>query len=141
MRVLAIDFGEARCGLAVGDLDGGVATPHGVVRRGSDASAIEAIVRVVAEEEVTQLVLGLPLHPEDRSRGPAAERIERFAVKLREGTGLPVDLVEETLTTVAAAERLRAAGVDPRRYPERLDAMAAAIVLEDYLATSLAGRR
>jgi putative Holliday junction resolvase len=69
----------------------------------------------------------------DGSRGPAAERARRFGERLAGLTGLPLELVDEALTSVEAAERLRAAGVDPRRHPERLDATAAQILLQEAL--------
>ena len=111
MRTLGIDFGETRIGLAISDPAGRVAVPLTTLER---------------------LVLGEPVGL-DGQRGPAAERVERFGRKLAAVTGLPLALIDEALTTVAAAERLREAGIDPRRQPERLDALAAQILLQDAL--------
>lgn len=134
MRTLAIDFGETRVGLAISDPDGMVATPLTTLVRRSDADLIAQIAVICRNEEVAALVLGEPRSPEDGSPSPAAERVGRFRDKLVAALALPTRLVEETLTTVEAATRLRAAGVDLRRFPERIDAMAAAIILEDALA-------
>lgn len=133
MRALGIDFGESRIGLAISDPEGRYAIPLETVLRRSDAAAVAAIGAICLREGVGRLVLGEPRSLVDGERGPAAERVRRFGAKLEATLGLPLELVEETLTTVAAAERLRDAGVDPRRHPERLDAMAAAIVLEEAL--------
>ncbi|HET7291873.1 MAG TPA: Holliday junction resolvase RuvX, partial [Vicinamibacteria bacterium] len=81
---------------------------------------------------VERLVVGEPVGL-DGTRGEAALRARRFGERLAELTGLPLEMVNESLTSVEAAERLRAAGVDPRRNPERLDAVAAQILLQEAL--------
>lgn len=131
--VLAIDFGERRIGLALASGETGLALPIGVIQRRSDAQAIAEIAARAAREQVGQLVVGEPRRP-DGERGPAAERARRFAAKLAEATGLPCALAEETLTTVEATERLRAAGVPERAIAARVDAVAAQVLLEQYLA-------
>lgn len=133
MRTLAIDFGETRVGVAISDPDGRVATPLTTLVRRSDQALIEALGVLCAEYEVERLVLGEPRSPEDGTPSPAAERTRRFGTKLEAALGLAIEHVEETLTTVEATARLREAGVDPRRHPERIDAMAAAIILEEAL--------
>jgi putative holliday junction resolvase len=132
MRALGIDFGERRIGLAISDTEGIVATPLVTLERRSDVSAIERIVAIVRREEVGRLVVGEPMGL-DGVRGPAALRARRFGERLAAATGLPLVWVDEALTTVAAIERLRAAGVDPRKKPERIDAVAAQILLEEDL--------
>ncbi len=132
MRALGIDFGERRIGLAISDTEGIVATPLVTLERRSDVSAIERIVAIVRREEVGRLVVVEPMGL-DGVRGPAALRARRFGERLAAATGLPLVWVDEALTTVAAIERLRAAGVDPRKKPERIDAVAAQILLEEDL--------
>lgn len=132
MKALAIDFGERRIGLAISDAEGRFALPLETFERGNDEKAAGRIARLAAEESIELLVVGEP-RGLDGSRGAAAARAARFADKLAASTGLPVELVEETLTTREAAHRLRAAGVDLRRHPERLDAVAAQILLEQAL--------
>ena len=131
-RTLGIDFGERRIGLAISDQDGRVAVPLGTLRRTSDRAAIAELLAIAEREGVGALVVGEPVNL-DGSRGPAAERARSFAARLARRSGLPWSLVNESLTTVEAAERLRAAGVDPRREPERLDALAAQILLQEAL--------
>lgn len=139
MRTLGIDFGERRIGLAISDAEGTFALPLLTLERRSDQAAIARIGEIIREEEVESLVVGEPVNV-DGSRGPAAERAKSFAGKLAAATGLPLRLVGETLTTVAAAARLREAGVDARRARERIDAVAAQILLEEALAAPEPGK-
>jgi putative holliday junction resolvase len=133
VRALGIDFGERRIGLALSDEQGRYALPWGVVERPSDRIALARIAEIARREGVGRLVVGEPRSVADGSRGPAAERARRFGERLAAKTGLPLTLVDEALTTVEAAERLRAAGFDPRRDPARLDAVAAQILLQEVL--------
>lgn len=140
MRTLGIDFGERRIGLAISDEEGRVAVPLGTVRRTSDRAAIAELLAILEREGAAAVVVGEPVNV-DGSRGPAAERARSFAARLGRRSGLPWSLVNESLTTVEAAERLRAAGVDLRREPERLDAVAAQILLQEALDGARAGAR
>jgi putative Holliday junction resolvase len=132
MRSLGIDFGERRIGLAISDPEGRLAVPLTTLERRNDRSAVRAIAEIARREEIGRLVLGEPVGL-DGQRGEAAERVRRFGDRLAGITGLPVRLVNESLTTVEAQERLRAAGVDTRREPERIDAVAAQILLQEAL--------
>lgn len=132
MRTLGIDFGERRIGIALSDPEGRFALPWGTLERRNDRSAARQIAALAAEEGVGRLVLGDP-RSGDGSAGPAAERVLRFGRRLAAVSGLPVELVDESLTSVAAAERLRAAGVDSRHHRGRIDAVAAQILLEEAL--------
>lgn len=135
MRVLAIDFGERRVGLAVSDPEGRFALPLVTLARSSDLQVINEISAIVIEESIDLLVIGEPRRL-DGSRGDAARRIASFAEKLQQRTELPYLLVDEALTSREAEERLRESGVDPRSHPERVDTMAAQILLEEVLARS-----
>jgi putative Holliday junction resolvase len=130
-RLLAVDFGEKRIGLAVSQ--GALALPLATLARRSDAEAAAEIAAVAREEGVTGLVVGEPRRL-DGTAGDAAKRVHAFARRLEAATGLPCALVDEALTSRAAEERLRAAGVDPRRHPERVDQVAAQLLLEEVLA-------
>ena len=132
MRSLGIDFGTKRIGLAISDPEGRTAVPLTTLERRDNRSALREIAAIARREEVERLVVGEPVGL-DGSRGEAAERARRFGERLAELTGLPVEMVNESLTSVEAAERLRAAGVDPRRNPGRLDAVAAQILLQEVL--------
>lgn len=132
MTRLGIDFGETRIGLALSDPEGRVVVPLETFERRSDRKAVGKIAQVAREHGVTALVVGDPLNL-DGCRGEASERVHRFAAKLAERTGLPVHRVPETLTSNEARRRLRDAGVDVAKEPERLDSAAAQILLEEFL--------
>ena len=128
MRILAIDFGEKRIGLATSDASGKLATPRSTLERRGDEAALRDILRFCAEEEIGLILLGLPRSPEG-VESPFAARIRSFAGKLEKAAALPVRFHEETLTSDEAARRVS------RRAPRGdVDRMAAAVLLEDFLA-------
>jgi putative Holliday junction resolvase len=130
-RVLGLDLGQARIGVAVSDEDRRMAVPVGTVRTGAphDVKAIAALVR---EREVTLIVVGHPLAMSGAG-GEASEMAETFAGMLREALGLPVVLQDERLTTVQAERGLGRAGVRGRRRREVVDQAAATLILQAYL--------
>lgn len=132
MRSLGIDFGERRIGLAISDREGVLAVPLESIERVDDRRAARTIAAIARREEVERLVVGDPRRS-DGSCGTASERVARFAERLRRETGLPLELVDESLTSVEARRRLREAGVDPRAEPGRIDAVAAQILLQEML--------
>ncbi len=131
-RILAVDWGERRVGLAVSDPLGIVATglPTLVVTGLEDA--VRGVAAAAREHEASRIVVGLPLLLSGR-RGEAAEKAERFAGRLRETTGLPVDTYDERLTSALSARRLHEVGASRRRAREKLDQGAAVALLEAYL--------
>lgn len=132
MVILALDVGQVRIGVAVSDETERIATPRTVVRRTSNAAAFAAIERLVAENGAGLVVVGLPVSF-DSGLHAQARAIQSFAERLRSRLAVPLVYVDETLSSVRAEEALRAAGVRPERIRERLDAAAAALVLQDYL--------
>jgi putative Holliday junction resolvase len=132
MRALGIDFGEKRIGIAISDPAGRVAVPLLTLARRNDRAAAAQIAEIARREAIGRLVLGEPLGL-DGASGPQAERVRRFGARLAAATGLPLRYVDESLTSHEAASRLRAAGADPRGHPERIDAMAAQILLQEDL--------
>jgi putative Holliday junction resolvase len=134
-RILAIDFGEKRVGLATSDATGRLATPRRTLSRKSDEAVLDEIARFCRDEEIGLTLLGIPRSPEG-VESPFAARIRSFSKKLQAKTGLPVKFHEETLTSVEAAGRL-----SPGAAREDLDAAAAAVLLEDYLASGRDTRR
>ena len=128
-RILAVDFGERRIGLATSDASATVATPRRTLRRQDDEAALEALERFGREEEIELVLFGIPRSP-DGVESAFADRIRSFAAKRARRTGLPIRFHEETLTSDEAGRRL------PRPAArEELDAMAAAVLLEDYLSS------
>lgn len=135
MRSLGIDFGEKRIGLAISDPAGRLAVPLATLERRNDRSALRQIAEIARREGVERLYLGEPVDLYGQ-RGAVAERVRRFGARLAEMTGLPLELVDEALTSVEAGRRLREAGIDARREPGRIDAVAAQILLQDALDRS-----
>lgn len=132
MRALGIDFGERRIGVAISDPGGTYALPSETLARTDDASALAAIVEIARREEVAWIVVGEPLRG-DGTAGPPAVRARRFAARLGALCGLPVETIDETLTSREADHRLREAGVPPARRQERRDALAAQLLLQEAL--------
>lgn len=131
MRILAIDFGSRVIGLAITDELQLTARPLSTIPSKKDAAAR---IRALCEEyEVGTLVIGLPLRL-DGTHGDAAQRVTDFISKLQEVLSIPIVPQDERLTTRAADEMLREEGVPWQQRREKLDAYAAAIILEDYLA-------
>jgi putative pre-16S rRNA nuclease len=128
-RILAIDFGEKRIGLATGDTSGGIATPRRTIARSSDDAAVAEIARFCRDEPVEELLVGIPRSPADGSESAIAPRIRSFAEKLGRAVALPFGYHEETLTSDEAARRIRG-----RRSRAGVDAEAAAVLLEDWLS-------
>ncbi|HEY6928887.1 MAG TPA: Holliday junction resolvase RuvX [Thermoanaerobaculia bacterium] len=139
MRILALDFGERRIGLATCDPTGQVVAARRTILRKSDAAAVREIVTFCAEEEVERIVLGLPRSPEGRE-SPLAARIRSFGRRLSQEAGLPVDYHEETLTSWEA-ERGRGRAPRSKEEKEEIDREAAAILLNDYLSERPERRR
>ncbi len=133
--ILALDVGAKRIGVAVGDALGLLASPRTVIFRRSTQSALEEIVRLVRAEEAALVVVGLPISLDGQLHSQA-QTVQRFGERLRkllDALDVPMVYADEMLSTVRAEERLRAAGVRPNRIRERIDAMAAAVILEEYL--------
>jgi putative holliday junction resolvase len=129
---MALDVGERRIGIATGDAEGGIASPFGVIQRRSTAGAVSAVLQAVAEQRAELVVVGLPLSLDGQPHSQA-ERVRAFAERLRRRLAVPLVYQDETLSTVRAEDALRAAGVRPERIRERIDAAAAAIILQEYL--------
>jgi putative Holliday junction resolvase len=130
-RILALDHGSARCGCAVSDPSGTLATPLAVVEQPDSRKGLAAIVQLVEEQRIERVVVGLPLTLRGEEGAQAAEA-RRFAERLQRRVRIPVELHDERLTTRLAE---RSGG------PEDADSRAAAHLLETYLARVAAGAR
>jgi putative Holliday junction resolvase len=130
-RVLALDLGQSRIGVAISDPERRVAVPLGTIRTGAPAD-VKAIAAIVREQGVSQIVVGHPISMSGRA-GEAADLAERFADALKGFLGVPVLLQDERLTTVQAERQLGEAGVRGRARREVVDQAAATIILQSYL--------
>jgi putative Holliday junction resolvase len=135
VRVLAIDYGERRLGLALSDEAGEFAFPAGSLARRGGERDLAALRELAAERGVARVVVGLPLHMDGRA-GPEARAAEAFAAAVGRATGLPVELLDERWTTREAERALREQGLVGRRGRKRresVDSVAAALILRAYL--------
>ena len=133
MRVLGLDLGRRRIGLALSDPKGVLALPAGALERRNLARDLEALRALAVERGVERIVVGLPIHMSGRA-GVEAQAAQSFARALAEATGLPVDTLDERWTTVEAERELRAIGSKARRRRDVVDSVAASILLRTYLA-------
>ena len=133
MKIMAIDYGDAHTGVAVSDRTLTLCGFSTVVTAYRPEAVVEKLLPLIAEHEVTELVLGHPLNM-DGSRGPRAEKAEGFAEQLRAATGLPVTLWDERRTTVEAHNIMQFNGKRAKERKKTVDAVAASLMLEGYLA-------
>jgi putative Holliday junction resolvase len=132
-RILALDYGTKRIGVALSDELGWTAQPLETIDRRSLDRDIAHIAALVRSHEVARVVLGLPLQLDGR-QGPAIEAMREFAAKLEAGLPVPLVLWDERLTTKAAEDLLIAAVVSRKKRKGAVDRIAAAILLQSYLA-------
>ncbi len=132
-RVLAIDYGERRVGMAVSDPTYGYVRGLPTIdRRELTASLFEAIADVVGEEEIGRIVIGIPYTLEG-TEGKAARQVRSFAGDLANQIDIPIDEWDERLTSEAARRALREAGHDERAIRTKVDQLSAVLMLEGYL--------
>jgi putative Holliday junction resolvase len=131
-RTLALDYGAARCGVAIDDELGKLAHPRPNLDARDRKALIAALVALAKEVRAARFVLGLPLEMSGRE-GRAAHRVRVFAQQLADATGLDVELWDERLSTVEASRALRAAGQDARQQKATIDAAAATTILQAWL--------
>ncbi len=139
MKILGIDYGSKRMGLAISDELGITARPLAVLERKGLERDLGALENVIRENRVDQIVLGLPLRL-DGTRGIQCEKVERFAAALKERLSVPVILWDEALSTWEADELMISAGIKSRKRRKMVDKIAAGIILQSYLNSLHAGR-
>ena len=132
MRILAIDYGKRRVGLALSDPSETVASPLPMIDRKTTVGWRAVLLSQIALHEVAEIVLGLPKNM-DGSAGSAAEDCQRIGQWLRDETGLPVVLLDERLTSVAAHASLREGGTRQRQGRQMVDSIAASLLLQVHL--------
>jgi putative Holliday junction resolvase len=132
MRVLALDVGEKRIGVAISDLSQTLARSLQVIQRSSRQEDFAAVARLTDEYDVEKVVVGYP-RSLDGMAGAQAERVEHYAADLAKALTIPVLLWDERFSTVSAERLMRQAGLGGDKKRERIDAVAAAVILQDYL--------
>jgi putative holliday junction resolvase len=133
MRVVALDLGTKRIGVAVSDLSGTIASPRTVIQRsGSKTRDHQVIKALLEEEEAELLIVGLPLNM-NGSYGPAAKGAVVEAAELASVVGVPVETFDERLTTVSADRALKEANISATNRRKLVDKVAAAVMLQAWL--------
>jgi putative Holliday junction resolvase len=131
-RVMALDLGSKRIGVAVCDPTRTIAQSYGVIKRRSRLEDYERYEQIIADEDITLLVVGLPTRI-DGSDSDTAVWIRNYIEELSQRIDIPVEFWDESYTTVMAEESLRQRGKRGKKARERVDAVAAAIILQSYL--------
>lgn len=129
---MALDLGEKRIGIAVSDPTRTIATPHSTLSRRSRAGDFAHFAHLIAELQITQLVLGLPITL-GGEEGQRAAWVRDYAADLAERLPVPIAFWDESLSTVEAQATLRALGRRGKKLRDRVDAVAAAVILQAYL--------
>ena len=133
MRIMGVDYGDARTGIALSDLLCSIVGTTTVIHSRSQEKTLEQITQLVKEHDVGQIVMGLPRNM-DGTEGPRAQLCRSFAAKMEEATGVPVALWDERRTTVEAHNILSAHNYHGKKRKNTVDAVAASLILEGYLA-------
>lgn len=132
MKIMAVDYGDARTGLAVCDRTETLASPVGVIHEKSIAKVAEKIIHASKEFEAGMIVIGLPLNM-NGSEGPRAEKTRRLGSIIQSITNIPVEYQDERQTSKAADAILGENGSFGKKRKEKQDAVAAALILETFL--------
>ena len=132
MRIMAIDYGDARTGVAISDPTGLLAGYTTVIQSRKEGVVAEELARLAKEHSVDELVMGFPRNM-DGTEGPRAELYRAFAGAVAEATGLTPVLWDERRTTIEAHDILHASGKRMKNHKKTVDAVAAALILEGYL--------
>ena len=132
MRIMAIDYGDARTGVALSDPTGFLAGQTFLIKSRKQEVVLEELAALVQRQGAQELVMGYPRNM-DGTLGPRAEKYAAFARRLEEATGLPVALWDERRTTVDAHRILGEQGVRAKNRKDKIDSVAATLSLEGYL--------
>ncbi len=131
-RVMALDLGDKRIGIAVSDLTRSIARPLTVILRKSRRADFEKIMQLIGKQDVQLVIVGLPTLPSGEE-GSRARWTTDYSQDLARHVDVSVQLWDESFSTADAIEILRLQGKDPRRHRDRIDAIAAAVILQSYL--------
>ena len=134
MRVLAIDYGDARTGIAISDASGSIVGRTTVIHSRRPQQTAEAIAALVQESGAERLVMGFPRNM-DGTEGPRAEKSRMVAQRLTDATGLEVVFWDERRSSIEAHGILHANGRKEKKHRQTVDAVAASLILEGYLGT------
>ena len=131
-KVMGLDFGDVRIGVAISDPRRFLASGYETYTRKTTEKDLEHLVQIIADNKVRKVVFGLPLNM-DGTKGIRVEKTEQFAEKLKAKCGVEIDYYDERLSSVSAEEILIEAGVRREKRKEVIDKLAATLILQNYL--------
>ena len=131
-RILGVDFGNARTGVALSDISGFLASGVGTIKSTGFLKTAEEVAKIAKEKDVGLIVLGHPINM-NGTLGESSERIMKLADSIREQTDIPVVLFDERCTTMAAAQILNLTDTGGQKRKDIIDALSAEIILQNYL--------
>jgi putative Holliday junction resolvase len=131
-RIIGFDLGDKRIGVAISDPGGILASPFTIIERTNEAKDIETMLRIISEQKVERIIIGLPKLMSG-AIGQQAEKVQNFVTALSSCTKIPIELRDERLTTVTAIRMKEETSKKKKNRKIRYDAMAAAVILQEYL--------
>lgn len=140
MRIAGVDFGTVRIGIATADLAVGIAGLYETYARRNEALDAEYFRRLAAEERIGRFVVGLPVHTSGHESQKSLE-VRTFGAWLEKTTGVPVEYFDERYTSAEAESLLQGAGLTKKRRKDRIDQLAAQIMLTAYLEAGARGQQ
>ncbi len=132
MKLIGIDYGRRRIGVAVSDEDGTLARSLGIIDRKSRPNCVDELIKIISEENPAALIFGLPLGGDDEETAMSRE-VREFATAVEQRTNLPVRFVDESYTSKKAAELMMYRSKKARRDKSLSDRIAACLILQEYI--------
>ena len=135
IRILGIDYGTVRIGLALSDPTGTLASPLPHLENKSLAQIQTSLVDLIRTHEISRIVVGLPRNM-DGTYGPATVKVRSFISQIQGGLGVPIETEDERLTTMQASKQLSSIGLSHKDLRDKVDSSSAALILQQYLDRS-----
>jgi len=132
MRLLGLDYGTVRVGVAMSDQLGYIAQPKGFIDAVAKKKCIEKIIQMCNEFDIKKIVIGLPLHM-NGDEGESALGARTFGKKINKKIDIPIEFIDERLSTMSANKALTEGNVKGEKRKEKVDSVAAAIILQNYI--------
>ena len=131
-RLLGIDFGTVRIGLSLSDPTRTLASPLPFLDNKSPQQVIAAITALIETHQITGLVIGMPRNM-DGTYGPSAQKVKDFIVEMKKDISLPIQPIDERLTTAQASKQLSGIGLNQKQLRKKVDSSSASLILQQYL--------
>jgi len=134
-RLLGIDYGTVRIGLALSDPTGTLASPLPFLPNQSPQQVTQALSELIQTHQITALIIGLPRNM-DGTYGPSAQKVRDFISQIQKGILLPITPIDERLTTAQASKQLMGIGLSQKQLRKKVDSSSACLILQQYLDRS-----